>query len=318
MDLIPDTFGICEGNVERLTIDKKLEKNATIIWFDNYAGYTQQQVLANQPYAIKYAVIRPGKVTVKVMTGNKTYYDSTIVVLNKKPILNLRDTTLCKGQRMQLDAKNPGMKYQWSTGETTQKIKVQTAGRYWLKVNNGGCVQSDTMNVKVVQGSQPNFGEQVTFCLSDENKVLSIKAPPGTKIQWSTGSIYPSLSVTTEGKYWVKTENKSCGEQVDTVKVILKACDCEMLIPNSFTPNDDNRNDYFFPVLQCEYSYYTMTIRDKWDNVVFFTDNVNGKWDGKYKGNLCPEGMYTYVIESIERGSDKRKPPRVGQVSLFR
>jgi gliding motility-associated-like protein len=274
-------------------------------------------VLANQPYAIKYAVIRPGKVTVKVMMGNKNYLDSTIVVVNKKPILNLRDTIMCKGQKMLLDAKNPGLKYQWSTGETTQKIRIQSGGRYWLKVFNGGCMQSDTMNVKVLQGSQPNFGEQATFCLSDENKVLSIKTPPGTKIQWSTGSIYPSLNVTTEGKYWVKTENKSCGEQVDTVRVILKACDCEMLIPNSFTPNDDNRNDYFYPVLQCDYSYYSMTIKDKWDNVVFFTDNTNGKWDGKYKGNLCPEGMYTYIIESIEKGSDKRKP-RAGQVSLFR
>lgn len=272
-------------------------------------------VLANQPYAIQYMVLKPGKVTVKVLMGNKTYYDSTMVILNKKPYISLRDTTICKGRALTLDAKNPGMKYQWSTGETTQKIKISNQGSYWVKVINKGCVQGDTMNLKVLPGSTPGFGDEVNFCLSEENKTLSVKTPPGTKILWSTGAVYSSISVYTAGIYWVKTENRNCGEQVDSVKVNMKACDCEMLIPNSFTPNDDNRNDYFFPVLQCEYSFYKMTIKDKWDNVVFYTENVNGKWDGKYKGNLCPEGMYTYIIESQEKGVEKR---RAGQVSLFR
>jgi gliding motility-associated-like protein len=60
-----------------------------------------------------------------------------------------------------------------------------------------------------------------------------------------------------------------------------------------------------------------MTITDKWGNIVFFTNSVNGKWDGRFKGNLCPEETYIYRIESIEKGSDK-KQPRTGHVLLFR
>ncbi|HRH10434.1 MAG TPA: gliding motility-associated C-terminal domain-containing protein [Bacteroidia bacterium] len=318
MNLLPDTFGICAGEIATLKIEKKLEKNATIIWFDTYAGFTQQQVLASQPYAINLAVLKPGKVTVKVIIGKNTYYDSTMVILNRKPVLSMRDSTYCKGRTFYLDAKNPGIKYQWSTGETTQKIKIENSGIYWVKLNNNGCVQYDTVAVKFVQGATPNFGDEVSFCLSDENKVLSIKTLPNTKIQWSTGSVYPSTNVTKEGVYWVKTENKSCGEQTDSVTVKLKACDCEMLIPNSFTPNEDNRNDYFFPVLQCEYSSFKMTIKDKWDNVVFITNSVNGKWDGRFKGNLCPEEVYIYEIESVEKLSGKKNAPRIGKVSLFR
>ncbi|MBK9282826.1 MAG: gliding motility-associated C-terminal domain-containing protein [Sphingobacteriaceae bacterium] len=318
MNLLPDTFGICAGEIATLKIEKRLEKNATIIWYDTYAGYTQQQVLASQPYAIKYAVLKPGKVTVKVIIGKNTYYDSTMVVLNKKPVLNLKDSTYCKGRSVYLDAKNPGMKYTWSTGETSQKIKLENSGTYWVKINNNGCIVSDTARIKFIPGSTPNFGEEVTFCLSDENKTLSIKTLPDTKIQWNNGSIYPSLKITKDGIYWVKTFNKNCGEQIDSVKVILKACDCEMLIPNSFTPNEDNRNDYFFPVIQCEYSEFELTIKDKWDNIVYISKNPNGKWDGRFKGNLCPEEVYIYEIKSVEKATGKKNPPRVGKVSLFR
>ena len=90
-----------------------------------------------------------------------------------------------------------------------------------------------------------------------------------------------------------------------------------MMVPNSFTPNEDNRNDFFFPVMQCEYSYYTITITDRWTNTVFSSNNINAKWDGRFKGNLCPEDIYVYKIESIEKGSEKRLV-RNGHISLFR
>jgi gliding motility-associated-like protein len=303
-------MGICAGDVSVLEIKQKLDKNASITWIDPYEGL----IVTTQK---KIAVWKRGKYFVKVTVGKTTMNDSTYVIVYPKPQFNLRDTTLCKGQHLILDAKNPKMRYLWSTGETTQKIKIENSGKYWVKINNNGCVQSDSVNVKFLAGSVPGFNSEVSFCLSDENKILSIKATPNTKILWSTGAIYPSINVTKEGVYWVKTENKNCGEQIDSVRVKLKACDCEMIIPNSFTPNEDNRNDYFFPIIQCEYSFYSLTITDKWDNVVFFTNNVNAKWDGRFKGNLCPEETYIYRIETVEKGSDK-KQPRTGKVSLFR
>jgi len=309
VNLLPDTTAICD-DLSFIDISQKVDKKSTIQWDDPYTGIVFG--------ATKFMVIKKGKYYLKVTApGKAAIRDSTYIKVYKKPQINLRDTLLCKGKVFLLDAKNPGMKYLWSTGETNQKIKVENSGNYWVKVNNNGCQQSDTVNVKFIPGSVPNFNSEISFCLSDENKTLSIKPAPNTKILWSTGSIYPSATVTKEGTYWVKTQNKSCGEQTDSVRVKLKACDCEMLVPNSFTPNEDNRNDYFFPVVQCEYSFFNMTITDKWDNVVFITNSTTGKWDGRFKGNLCPEEVYTYIIESVERGSDKKRV-RPGKVSLFR
>ncbi|MBA3683086.1 MAG: gliding motility-associated C-terminal domain-containing protein, partial [Bacteroidetes bacterium] len=216
-----------------------------------------------------------------------------------------------------LDAKNPGLLFFWSTGETTQKIKVESSANYWVKITNLGCTVIDTAKVKFTPGAISGISSDLSFCLSDENKIISVKPNAGTKVLWNTGSTSPSITVINEGIYWIRSESKNCGVQTDSIKVKLKACDCEMIIPNSFTPNEDNRNDHFFPVLQCEYTYFKMTVLDKWENVVFSTNSLNGKWDGRFKGNLCPEETYIYTIESIERGSEK-KVLRKGKITLFR
>jgi len=309
-NLLPDTTGFCIGDSAIIELKQKFEKNASTEWRAKSIGiiYNTKKIRVknlNEKYYIK------------VISGKNIIIDSTFVKMYSKPKLSIRDTTLCKGKALVLDAKNPGLRYLWNTDETTQKIKVENSGRYWVKVINLGCSMTDTVNVKILLGALIGFNSDVSFCLSEEIKVLSLKVNPGTKILWNTGSTSPSITVTNDGTYWVKTESKACGEQTDSLRVRLKACDCEMIIPNSFTPNEDNRNDYFFPVLQCEYSYYKITIMDKWENSVFTSSNVNAKWDGRFKGNLCPEEIYVYRIESMEKGNDK-KVVRSGKISLFR
>ena len=240
-----------------------------------------------------------------------------MVNIFSKPKLVLRDTIICKGRSIILDAKNPGMQYLWNTFETTQKIKIVNPGRYWVALINGSCNTVDTVYIKPLQGSGVVLNREATFCMNEEIRIISVKVNPGTKIQWSTGATSASIYAIKEGNYWVKTEMNNCGAQVDTIRVKLKVCECEMMIPNSFTPNEDNRNDYFFPVAQCDYSYYMMTITDRWGNTVFTTNNIAAKWDGRFKGNLCPEDIYIFKIESTEKGGDK-KSIRSGHISLFR
>ncbi len=309
-NLLPDTTGFCVGDSAFIEIRQSLEKNASTEWRSKSIG------IVYNTKKIKVKSLNE-KIYLKVSTGKITYLDSTVAKVYSKPKLLLRDTSLCKGKPVILDAKNPGLLFFWSTGETTQKIKVENSANYWVKITNLGCTVVDTAKVKFTPGAISGISNDVTFCLSEENKVISVKPNAGTKLLWNTGSTSPSITVTNDGIYWIRSESKNCGVQTDSIKVKLKACDCEMIIPNSFTPNEDNRNDYFFPVLQCEYTYFKMTIMDKWENIVFSTNSPNGKWDGRFKGNLCPEEIYIYRIESTEKGSDK-KLARSGKLSLFR
>lgn len=311
-NLLPDTIRYCLGDSAKIEIISHFGDKTTVSWETPAGKYGNTRKV--RPY-------KPGKYYVKVSSPNffKPLTDSAYVRVYAKPVLHLKDSVLCKGKSLLLDAKNPGCSYLWSTGETSSKIKVQNPGRYWVKITNGSCHFLDTVLVKSPEGSATTIAPEALFCLNDEVKNLTVKTAPNTKIVWNTGATSASIPLSREGTYWVKTEatGSGCGPQVDTVKVKFKACDCEMFIPNSFTPNEDNRNDYFFPVTQCDYSYYQLTISDRWGNTVFSTGNINGRWDGRFKGNLCPEDIYVYIIECTEKQTEK-KIVRKGHVSLFR
>lgn len=309
-NLLPDSIGFCQGDSAYIEIKTRLGDITSITWT------TPSGIITNTK---KIKAKKPGKYVVRLVTAQlpSPVFDSSIVTVYDKPKMYLRDTVLCKGKSITLDAKNPGMKYLWNTFETTQKIKITSPGRYWVAIINGSCNMVDTVYIKSVQGTGVVLPREAVFCASDDNRVISVKSNPGTKILWSTGATSSSIYAIREGTYWVRSEVNNCGTQVDTIKVKLKVCECEMMIPNSFTPNEDNRNDFFFPVAPCEYSYYTLTITDRWGNTVFTTNNIHTKWDGRFKGNLCPEDVYVYKIETIEKGSDK-KTIRNGHISLFR
>jgi gliding motility-associated-like protein len=307
---LPDTIGICPGSIDTLEVKAGV--------FAKMAAYEWNVPGKGIIYNTKRVVVKQvGRYILKVYYNKKEYVDTCIVITASRPKIAIRDTFICNNSTAVIEARNPSYKYSWSTEETGPRAHIETPGKYWVKADNKGCYTVDTFNVQFHKSSAPNFEKDVTFCLSDENKVLSIKPAPGTKISWSNGSNSSSIIPSKEGLYWVKTENKLCGVTIDSVRVHLKACDCEILIPNSFTPNEDDRNDYFYPVLTCDYSFYNITIYDRWNNTIFSSNNINAKWDGRYKGNLCPDDIYVYRIETIEKNSGK-KDLRTGQISLFR
>lgn len=310
-NLLPDTIRYCQGDTTgSIAIVSPFGNKTTVSW------ETPMGKFANTRKVLPY---KQGKYFVKVSSPQfvRSLSDSTYVRVYKKPYLHLKDTAVCKGQSILLDAKNPGATYLWSNGETGQRAKISNPGKIWVKIMSGSCTFYDTVVVNSPEGSGVNINPESVFCLNDQLKILTVKAGTGTKILWNTGAVTPTINVTREGKYWVKTESPLCGVRVDSVKVKLKACECEMFIPNSFTPNEDNRNDYFFPTTQCEYSYYSIVINDRWGSTVFSGTSVNARWDGRFKGNLCPEDIYYYRIETTEKHSEK-KQVREGHLSLIR
>lgn len=59
------------------------------------------------------------------------------------------DTSFVEGGSILLDAENPGANYLWSTGATTQTITVDADGKYWVSVQLGESMGSDTITVQV-------------------------------------------------------------------------------------------------------------------------------------------------------------------------
>jgi len=75
----------------------------------------------------------------------------------------------------------------------------------------------------------------------------------------------------------------------------------KLIIPNTFTPNNDNKNDVFLVKSLSPLSYYSISIRSRWGQKLFESNDIYNSWDGKYKGRVCSPGVYYYQIQYQSR-----------------
>ena len=308
--LLPDTLVFCEGDSAYIELKQPIENNYSITWSTPYNIITNIK---------KIKALQQGKYVVKVSYPRfkMPAMDSTYVKLFSKQKSVVKDTFLCRNSFVWLEENRKGVKYLWNNGEITSKIKVVNAGKYYVLANYGSCTITDTFKVSLSPKLELSLASETIFCNNNNNKNIQVIASNELDLVWNNGIKGNMININKEGIYWIRSSFKNCGSLIDSVKVKFKACDCEMIIPSNFTPNDDLKNDFFFPLLSCEYSYYNLTITDRWGYTVFSTYNLNSKWDGRFKGNLCPEDIYIYKIESMEKGSDK-KLLRSGHIALIR
>lgn len=70
-------------------------------------------------------------------------------------------------------------------------------------------------------------------------------------------------------------------------------------MPNAFTPNNDGINEGFKGKgFLTGYSNFSMTIWNRWGELVFETNNPEEAWNGRLRntGDMSPAGVYVYVV----------------------
>lgn len=73
--------------------------------------------------------------------------------------------------------------------------------------------------------------------------------------------------------------------------------DCKIFVPDAFTPNYDGLNDAFRPRFTCPTDTYKLGIYNRWGERIFYTENIEDKWNGTYKNVPCELDVYFYLIE---------------------
>ena len=90
----------------------------------------------------------------------------------------------------------------------------------------------------------------------------------------------------------------------------LSLCPQEIIyIPNTFTPDGNEHNQYFLPVITSgvDLFNYKMTIYNRWGEVIWESLDPKSGWDGTYNNILCPDGSYTWVLEFKVIDTDEKK-----------
>lgn len=121
---------------------------------------------------------------------------------------------------------------------------------------------------------------------------------------------------TEPGEYPVVLIAENAWSCRDTILKIIKVdSDFAIYVPNTFTPNDDDRNDIFKPVVHSA-THFDFEIYDRWGKEIFHSKSTQDGWDGSFAGEICKQDVYTWVIElTTNQGERLRK---TGLVTLLR
>ena len=111
--------------------------------------------------------------------------------------------------------------YLWSTGDTTESIRVKRSGKYLVDVlDEFGYTSSDDINVKFA--IEPSIIKDSTICPGAsfiwDTKLNNIDF----SFKWSTGATTPAITIATAGNYTVTISDKGgCSYKSDTVKISI-------------------------------------------------------------------------------------------------
>lgn len=154
----------------------------------------------------------------------------------------------------------------------------------------------------------------VTMC--ENNIELIGQDLPGLKYKWGTGETDCCIKPDHEGLQRLAITNE-CGTYLDSMEVKFSICDTCIKVPNAFSPNADGKNDKYGVVVICPVSEYHLMIFSRWGEKVFDTKDVYELWDGSYKGRMCDNGVYMYVIEYRSAATRMNKFLK-GNITMFR
>lgn len=208
--------------------------------------------------------------------------------------------------------------YRWQGGETTPVYEVTTSGTYWLEINDGGCITSDTIQVDLLDLTQ-DLGEDLMFCLKEAIDIqLEANVSPGISALWNDGSTGITLHASDSGTYWITVSNAVC-TGTDTMTVRKEFCDCIFEMPGAFTPNGDGLNDLFRPIIEpdCPVNEYQMHIFNRWGERVYSGNDPAQGWDGVQRGLPAEVGVYMYTV-GFQGGTRGQRITRKGDVMLIR
>jgi gliding motility-associated-like protein len=130
-------------------------------------------------------------------------------------------------------------------------------------------------------------------------------------INYSGKICYYVEAIESKNIYGVSERSKS--------NLICPSFDPIIYIPNAFTPNGDDYNAVFTPVISiAEMNSYSLEIFNRWEQVIFESDDYSYGWDGKIKNsnNDAPQGIYLFQLK-VNDGSGVQHVKR-GMLNLIR
>ena len=284
-------------------------------------------------------------------TASVTYYvtgttiygctnkDSVAVSVKQPFVMTVdRGDTLCKGESFVLKAAGAEA-YQWtpslwldnpaiatpkSTPDST--ITYQVVGK-----DTVGCF-SDTGTVRLKVYPIPKIeitnGDNIVVQVGSSVKLSTKNSPDITKWKWypgqwlSCGSCSGPVAAPKDNvTYNVIASNPGNCEATDAINIKMICNNANVYIPNTFSPNGDGTNNFFYPRGTGLYNIKSFKIFNRWGQIVFSKEGISANnqqdgWDGTVNGRPAPTDVYVYILEVV--CTNNVIFPFKGNISLIR
>jgi gliding motility-associated-like protein len=244
--------------------------------------------------------------------------DSVLIKVLQPYILKANsNVVLCTGEQGQLQASG-APNYMWSPAEglsapniaqpvitIDRNIDYKVVGYDTL-----GCfTDSAFVAVRIFTYPSVQLGADATLATGNTYVFNPVISPDVTAYNWtpSTGLTCttcpnPELTATINATYVLKVANAAGCEASDSLQIFVTCNNSNVFVPNTFSPNKDGMNDYFYPRGKGVYSVQNFIIFNRWGVKVFEKKNISVNreaegWDGIYNGKLADSGVYTYFME---------------------
>jgi uncharacterized repeat protein (TIGR01451 family)/gliding motility-associated-like protein len=224
-------------------------KNST--WTTSGTGTFENSLSTTTKYFYSLADINAGFVALRITTNDPDGAGScvaasssmtlTINAVKTKPTIETsKSPNICFGDSVILTTKETGaFTYKWSTGATTQSIKVKSSGSYTVKlVSTSGCCSVSSVAVDVNVG--PSIPTPIVTSVASNtcpatsaNLATAVTGTPtssGGKFQFHTGPtitspILGNVSAVPAGGYYVfEKSDLGCISAPAAIKVLIDSC----------------------------------------------------------------------------------------------
>jgi gliding motility-associated-like protein len=195
-----------------------------------------------------------------------------------------------------------------------------------------GCVDSTTfvgaleVNAETIANFQFSPNPVTMFNAGVQFNNFSVN---GDSFQWTFEHGSPSASTNVDpfvdfpdgvsGTYEVMLISFSDMGCIDTlIRTITVYPEVLIYAPNSFTPDDDARNDTWRVWMEgVDVMDFELFIFNRWGEVIWESHDMEVGWDGTYNGKPAQEGTYTWTVEAKNRLNDERMKYN-GHINILR
>lgn len=200
------------------------------------------------------------------------------------------------------------------------------SGWYYFTITDDVCSVTDSIFLEQNPPPTASFDADPEMGAAPLDVTFTNTSDPASSYEWDFGNGQTasvndlSTQYSTyleEGTYTVTltTVEGACTDQASKVITVLLPLNYDM--PNGFTPNGDNQNDYFTINAQNAMAL-EIVILNRWGNVVFESSDVDFKWNGNVdNGDVeCSDGVYFYKFKLTNSSGEEIEEH--GFVHLFR